>query len=116
MGASDYRKIARDNLEGSWWIAIGIGAVAYLLGGMLVGSSFLPEMRASNAITASSKLMNGDKMDLFILDLSFFGWSLLAALTLNLGNLALNPYKNAAYAAFYRDITGMGQYCAPVIE
>ena len=38
--------------------------------------------------------------------LTFIGWDLLAALTLNLGNLALNPYKNAAITVFYRDITG----------
>ena len=64
-----------------------------------------PEMSASEAITASKELMDGHKGELFTLDLTFIGWGLLAALTLNLGNLALNPYRNAAYAAFYKDLT-----------
>lgn len=64
-----------------------------------------PEMSASEAITASKELMDGHKGELFTLDLTFLGWGLLAALTLNLGNLALNPYHNAAYAAFYKDLT-----------
>ena len=65
-----------------------------------------PEMTASEAIAASKTLMDGHKGDLFWLDLTFFGWSLLAALTFGLGYLALNPYMNAARAAFYADITG----------
>jgi uncharacterized membrane protein len=63
-----------------------------------------PGMSASQAIRLSEALMDGYKSDLFILDLSFIGWDLLAVLTLNLGHIALNPYKNAAYAAFYRKI------------
>lgn len=43
-------------------------------------------------------------MDLFILELTFFGWNILASMTLNLGRLALNPYENAARAAFYRQL------------
>ena len=69
-----------------------------------------PNMSASEAIDASKNLMDGHKMDLFILDLTFIGWDLLASLTLNLGNIALNPYKNAAHAAFYREIQAQQQY------
>ena len=64
-----------------------------------------PDMTAGEAITASKELMDGHKGELFMLDLTFIGWDILAALTLNLGYLALNPYKNAAHAAFYKDIT-----------
>ena len=77
-----------------------------------------PEMTASEAIKASMKLMDGHKMDLFILGLSFIGWSLLACLTMGIGFLFLNPYMNAAYAAFYRSISGQRQefrsYVPPV--
>lgn len=65
-----------------------------------------PDMRAQDAIRASMQLMDGHKGELFWLRLTFIGWDLLAALTLNLGHLALNPYKNAAEAAFYRELTG----------
>ena len=69
-----------------------------------------PNMSASQAIRASQELMDGHKSELFILDLTFLGWDLLAALTLNLGNIALNPYKNAAHAAFYRQIQAETRY------
>jgi uncharacterized membrane protein len=39
-----------------------------------------------------------------MLDLSFFGWSILAILSLGVGFLWLNPYQNAAHAAFYREL------------
>ena len=64
-----------------------------------------PELTASEAIARSKELMNGHKMDLFILTLTFLGWDILCALTANIGHLFLNPYKNAAYAVFYREIT-----------
>ena len=64
-----------------------------------------PNMSASEAIAASQQLMEGHKGELFTLDLTFIGWDLLAALTLNIGHLILNPYKNAAHAAFYKDLT-----------
>jgi len=63
-----------------------------------------PELSASEAIDLSKEMMEGHKGELFILHLTFIGWSILAALTLNLGNLVLNPYKNAAEAAFYREL------------
>ena len=77
-----------------------------------------PEMTASEAIKASQKLMDGHKMDLFILGLSFFGWALLACLTMGIGFLFLDPYVHAARAAFYRSISGQRQearsYVPPV--
>lgn len=63
-----------------------------------------PELSAGEAISRSKDMMEGHKMDLFILSLTFIGWDILAGLTWNLGHLALNPYKNAAYAAFYREL------------
>ena len=64
-----------------------------------------PEMTASEAITASKEMMDGHKGELFTLDLTFIGWDLLCLLTLNIGHIWLNPYKNAAYAVFYKDLT-----------
>ena len=220
---SDYRRLARENLTGNWAVSIGVGAIAMLLGGLISGGSFLPEisyriegqdissisdllnelttqevsafglgslmglaqfilggtiqlgyanyllkqhnranfefqdlfskfeyfgqgfaqqflrglyvflwsllfvipgivksyayamtpfimaenpeLTANEAIAASQQLMDGHKGELFTLDLTFIGWGILAALTMNIGNLALNPYKCAAYAAFYKDLT-----------
>ena len=62
-----------------------------------------PNLTANEAITISKEKMNGHKGELFWLSLTFFGWSLLAMLTGGIGYIFLNPYINAAYAAFYRD-------------
>ena len=69
-----------------------------------------PELSASRAIELSQQMMDGHKADLFWLDITFIGWNLLAALTLNLGHLALNPYRNAAHAAFYRQLQAEERY------
>lgn len=69
-----------------------------------------PNLTASQAIDLSKQMMDGHKMDLFVLSLSFIGWDFLAALALNLGNIPLNPYKNAAYAAFYRQLQAENRY------
>lgn len=63
-----------------------------------------PDMTAKEAIAASTELMDGHKGELFMLSLTFIGWDILANLTLGIGYLWLNPYKNAAYAAFYREL------------
>lgn len=94
-----------------------------------------PEMTANQAITKSRHLMDGNKWRLFCLGFSFIGWGLLcifptlmcvfiigmlvaagggvitvmfvgalAVLSL-LPALFLQAYQQAAYAAFYRDIT-----------
>lgn len=58
-----------------------------------------------DTITASRKLMDGYKTDLFCLKLSFIGWHILAFLTLGIGYLWLNPYISATEAAFYNELT-----------
>ena len=50
-----------------------------------------PEMSAKDAIRTSQVMMEGHKMDLFILELSFFGWYLLCGITFGLA--ALYVYK-----------------------
>ena len=69
-----------------------------------------PNLTANQAITRSRELMDGHKWELFVLDLTFIGWELLGALTLGIGLLWVIPYKNAAYAAFYRQIAGYPKY------
>ncbi|AXQ77953.1 DUF975 family protein [Streptococcus chenjunshii] len=61
-------------------------------------------MSATSAITKSRQLMDGHKWDLFVLELSFLGWQILASLTLGIGYIWLTPYISATYAAFYDDL------------
>lgn len=49
-------------------------------------------------------MMKGYKMKLFLLDLSFIGWAILALLTLGLGVILLEPYMLTARAVFYEEL------------
>ncbi|MBQ2911318.1 MAG: DUF975 family protein [Clostridia bacterium] len=64
-----------------------------------------PNIKESEAIEISKVLMQGNKWRLFCLRLSFIGWDILAAFTLGIANIFIVPYKQAAEAAFYMDIT-----------
>lgn len=63
-----------------------------------------PEMDAMTCIKESQKLMNGHKMDFFILQLSFIGWLIVGALCCGIGTLFVAPYMEASKANFYESI------------
>ena len=63
-----------------------------------------PEMNGEQAICESMRLMQGHKMQLFLLDLSMIGWGILSLLTLGIGFLFLYPYMYSAHAHFYEDL------------
>ena len=63
-----------------------------------------PEMSGEEAICESMRLMQGHKMQLFLLDLSMIGWLILSFLTLGIGLLFLMPYNYTAHAHFYEDL------------
>ncbi|OTN75411.1 hypothetical protein A5886_000481 [Enterococcus sp. 8G7_MSG3316] len=57
-----------------------------------------------SCITGSRHLMKGYKGKLFLLDLSFIGWHILAIMTAGIGYLWLTPYISATKAAFYENL------------
>jgi uncharacterized membrane protein len=59
---------------------------------------------ALDAIAKSKKMMHGNKWKFFCLGLRFFGWSLLACLTLGIGFLWVTPYYAISAAQFYDEI------------
>ena len=63
-----------------------------------------PELSAKEAIDLSMEMMEGHKMEFFMLWLSFIGWCLLGLLTLGIGYLWIMPYMYTATAAFYEDV------------
>ena len=65
-----------------------------------------PELTATEAIEQSKAMMYGNRFRFFCLQFSFIGWDILATLAFGIGHLWLTPYKQAAYAAFYRDVSG----------
>ena len=74
-----------------------------------------PELTGNQAITESRKMMNGHKMDLFLLDLSFIGWYLLTAFTCGILSLYVTPYHHAARANFYENLKASAAVEAEVV-
>ena len=61
-----------------------------------------PELTRKEAFELSRKMMNGNKWNAFVLDLSFIGWGFLAAITFGiLGVFYVNPYIQHTDAALY---------------
>ena len=64
-----------------------------------------PEYDWRACMDESIRLMDGHKMDLFILDLSFLGWYIVGALCIGVGTLWVYPYHMAARTKFYEELT-----------
>ena len=63
-----------------------------------------PEIRNNAAIEKSMAMMDGHKMQLFLLHLSFIGWAILCIFTFGIGFFFLDAYVGASTAAFYEDL------------
>lgn len=64
-----------------------------------------PDMKYSDILAESSKLMKGNKWKTFVLDLSFIGWELLSLCTCGLLSVFyVDPYKLQTDAALYEAI------------
>ena len=64
-----------------------------------------PEYDWRRCLTLSQEMMKGNKMRLFVLDLSFLGWYIVGALCLGVGTLWVAPYHKATRSQFYEDLT-----------
>lgn len=85
-----------------------VAGYSYAMTGYILAEN--PQMTASEAIARSKQMMYGNRFRLFCLQLSFIGWDILCALTLGIGYLWLTPYRQAATAAFYREVSVMNDH------
>lgn len=60
-----------------------------------------PNMHYRDALDLSRQMMDGEKFNFFVLDLSFIGWEFLGLLLCGIGILFVVPYENATFAEFY---------------
>lgn len=61
-----------------------------------------PTVSRQDAFRISKEMMDGQKLDVFVLDLSFLGWSILSICTLGLLDIFyVGPYKNATDAELF---------------
>ena len=91
-----------------------LGTILLVIPGLIMGYTYAmtdyilaehPDMAPGEVMKGSKAMMEGNRWRLFCLQFSFIGWMLLSSLTFGLGNLALRPYQEAAYAAFYREVS-----------
>lgn len=93
---------------------LALWTMLFLIPGIIKGYSYMlvpyiikdnPDLSATEVITRSRELMNGHKGEAFLMDLSFIGWYIVGALTLNLGNIFWTvPYHQSARARFYLEL------------
>lgn len=84
-----------------------IASYSYAMTGYILADH--PELTASEAIEQSKEMMSGNRFRLLCLQLSFIGWEILCVFTFGIGNLWLTPYRQAAVASFYREVSGTEQ-------
>ena len=60
-----------------------------------------PNLSTSEAFSLSKQMTTGQKMDLFVLDLSFIGWGFLGLICCGIGLLFVQPYPETTKAEVY---------------
>lgn len=64
-----------------------------------------PDIDGKTAIKMSRDMMNGHKMECFILDLSFIGWRIIGMITFGLFDLFFTePYEVSVFAEYYANL------------
>ena len=94
---------------------IALWSLLFIVPGIIKGYSYRmapyiradhPEMSAMDCIRVSKAMMDGQKKNAFVLDLSFLGWIVLEILTLGLvGFFWSKPYYYQANAELYRTLS-----------
>lgn len=67
-----------------------------------------PDINYKDALDQSKAMMDGHKMDTFVLDLSFIGWALLSTITMGIvGIFYVNPYVALTGGELYLTLKGL---------
>lgn len=112
-----------DGYKGNWqrifttmlleYIYIFLWALLLIIPGIIKSISYSmtpfilkddPEISNNAAIEKSMAMMDGHKMDFFLLMLSFIGWIILGMLTFGIGMLLVEPYMMTTMAHYYEDL------------
>ena len=107
------------HLGKAWWLTILMGFFTFLWSLLFLIPGFIkslaysmapfiladdPSLTAREALNVSKQMTEGHKFELFLLSLSFLGWTLLIPFTFGLAALWVVPYMCATYANFYQAI------------
>lgn len=81
-----------------------IKGLGYALVELILADEKYKDLDNMAVLKKSEELMNGHKMDYFLLGLSFIGWHILAIFTLGLLEIWIAPYYNTAKYKFLDNI------------
>lgn len=68
-----------------------------------------PDLTTRETLDLSKEMTDGQKMDIFVLDLSFIGWYILGGLFFGIGNLFVSPYVDATNTRLYEVLADRNQ-------
>lgn len=91
-----------------------IKAYAYRMVPYIIAEN--PNIGHSRALELSEAMTDGQKMDIFILDLSFIGWYILGGLLFGIGTWFVHPYFYGTHAELYKTLKEQALYenlCTP---
>ena len=80
-------------IPGIYW------SYCYMQVGYLMAEN--PYLTTCRAMELSKQMMDGEKWNTFVLQLSFIGWYLLCSITFGIGFIFLEPYVQATFAELY---------------
>ena len=95
------------------WIYTFLWSLLFLVPGVIKGCAYFlapyilvdnPELTADEAICRSMRMMDGHKMQLFLMSLGYFFLVLLSSLLLFIPLIWLIPYYTTAYVQFYEEV------------
>ncbi len=81
-----------------------IKAFAYSLVPLLLSDDKYKDLSYTELLKKSEEIMNGHKMDFFMLILSYIGWHFVAIFTLGLLEIWIIPYETTATYRFLNDV------------
>ena len=105
-------------------ILVSLWSLLFIIPGMIKAISYSqatmimlenPDMDIMTAIKESQKMMDGHKMEYFVLDLSFILWMLLIAVTFGIASLWVTPYMQITMVNYYYVLKNPNQSSAKVV-
>lgn len=102
------------------YIFIFLWSLLFIIPGIIAGYRYRfalynlcenPEMGVMEALNMSKAQTRGHKWELFVLDLSWIGWSILCALTLGILSIWITPYiqqTDIGYFQAIKEMSGIG--------
>ena len=95
------------------YLKIFVGTLFFIIPGIIFAYKYRfvpyilvenPNLSVSEILLESTRITEGHKIDLYIMDLSFLGWLLLGGLFFGVGGLFVAPYIEKSFANAYLDL------------